>query len=247
MCKKQFLKIPHCPNSKVTLCAIGEAYTDVIKALNKQNVETFIIPKNDKLSDEVSCHADLQLGLLDGNTVVVGKNETQLRNRLEKLGFNVLESFLELENKYPMEAQLDFLALENTIIANSKIIEKMQLLKKSQILHINQGYAKCNIAVVNSKALITSDNSIAKVCQNAGFDVLQIQSGYIDLDGYDTGFIGGCCGLISENCLAVCGDLQTHIDYVKIKNFLNKYNISVLKLFDGNLKDVGGIIPLKQI
>ena len=73
-----------------------------------------------------------------GYSTHCGSNHNTVKNRLEKLEFNVLESALELENKYPIEAQLDFLALENTIIANSNIIEKMQLLKKSQILHINQ-------------------------------------------------------------------------------------------------------------
>ena len=94
--------------------------------------------------------------------------------------------------------------------------------------------------------MITSDPSITTACRKAGFDVLQIRPGFIELPGYSHGFIGGCCGLISADRLAVCGELNTHPDHDRIHRFLTQHNVSVIELCKGPLQDIGGIIPLKQ-
>lgn len=241
-----FLPVAHCPSKSVTLCAVGAEYPDVHKALNQLNIEVFPIEASVKLSRPVENHGDLQLGMLAGDCIAVGKGEELLQKRLETLGFTVLESEQLLSDTYPQEAMLDFLAIGNKLIANRSIVEKQYLLKFSQIIHIKQGYAKCNLAVVNDHALITSDASAAKACVSAGFDVLQISPGHIELPGYDTGFIGGCCGLIAPNQLAFCGDLSTHPNYEEIVAFLKKHNVSAITLTQGKLKDIGGIIPLMQ-
>jgi len=241
-----FLPIPHCPTAQVTLCAVGDEYREVHKALHQLNVEVFPVEASDKLSRPVASHADLQIGMLNGRCATVGKGETHLKKRLEELGFIVTESEHSLSNIYPQEAMLDFLVLGNKMIGNQKIIKQYYSLKFSQTVHINQGYAKCNLAVINEHAIITSDANAAKACCETGIDVLQICPGHIELPGYDTGFIGGCCGLIAPNKLAICGQLSTHPDGIAIKNFLNKYNVSVIELCKGKLQDIGGIIPLKQ-
>ncbi len=242
-----FLPVPHCPSEKVILCAVGAKYIEVHKVLRQLDIEVFPIDASNKLSQAVESHADLQLGMLTGDSIAIGKGEKLLQYRLEQIGFSVLESEHPLSNTYPQEAMLDFLALRDLIIGNRNIIENQYLLKKSQTIHIKQGYAKCNLAVINDHALITSDDLAARVCRKAGFDVLQIQSGYIELPGYDTGFIGGCCGLIAPNQLAVCGDLRTHPNYKEITAFLTKHGVSAITLMQGKLKDIGGIIPMKQL
>lgn len=243
---EHFLPIPHCPSGKVTLCAVGAEYTEVHAALRWLGIDVLPIEASEKLSQAVASHADLQLGMLAGDCIAVGKGEKLLQKQLETFGFAVIESEQTLSNSYPQEAMLDFLALGNCIIGNKEIIENKHLLNYSQIIHSKQGYAKCNLAVINEHALITSDVSLAKACIAEGFDVLQITPGYIELPGYDTGFLGGCCGLIAPDQLAVCGDLRTHPDYHRISAFLNKHRVSIITLMQGKLKDIGGIIPLKQ-
>lgn len=243
---EEFLPKAHCPTADISLCAVGEAYPKIQEALNKLGINIFSILSNEKLSKPVQSHADLQLGLLGNDTLLVGKGERDLENRLRALEFTVYESTQKLSNQYPQEAQLDFLVINDIFIGNSKIIDKEYLLKYSQINHVKQSYSKCNIAVVNDRALITADPIIAKSCRILGFDVLQIRPGYIELAPYDTGFIGGCCGLIAADCLAVSGDLSTHPDHKEILTFLRKHHVSVHTLIDGPLQDIGGIIPLKQ-
>lgn len=247
MKKQQFLPIPHYPSKTVTCCAVGARYTEVHDAFKKMDIDVFIIPENSKLSEPVRCHPDLQIGMIKGESIAVGKGETELKQRLEYLGFHVVESEYQLCSTYPLEALLDFAVVGNRIIGNRQILGMHDLLFFSQSIHVNQGYTKCNLALLNDHAFITSDPSIAHACKQLDFDVLQIRPGFIELPGYSTGFIGGCCGLIGPNQLAVCGDLRTHPDYNIIKGFLDKHQIEIIQLCNGALKDIGGIIPLKQM
>lgn len=242
----QFLPISHCPTKSVALCAVGEAYPQVCEQLLKQNIEIFTISANGSLSEPVRFHPDLQLGMLTGECIAIGKGENMLQNRLEQFGFSTVETAFPLSDQYPQEAVLDFLSLGEKIIGNHDILKKNNLLNNSQSIHVKQGYAKCSITVISSTALITADQSIANICIKHGFDVLQIRPGYIELPGYHYGFIGGCCGLIAPDCLAVCGDLQTHPDYERITAFLQKHHVTALPLINGTLQDIGGIIPMKQ-
>ena len=75
-------------------------------------------------------------------------------------------------------------------------------------------------------------------------DVLKISAGHIMLDGYDYGFIGGCCGKISSGAIAFCGDLKTHPDSDNICGFLGNYGIKAVSLGSGQLYDTGGILPI---
>ena len=243
---EQFLPIPYCPNNSVSLCAVGSCYTNICDALNLHGIRVLKIPQNTKLSLPVQGHADLQLAVLRGEQVLIGKGETELGYLLAKEGFQVRETQIPLNHRYPMEAQLDFVSLGDRLIGHQEMLGYNNVLKKSQIIHVNQGYTKCNIVLINQNALITSDSSIANACRMNDFDVLQISPGFIELPGYSYGFIGGCCGLIAPDQLAICGELKTHPDYEDIIRFLYKHSINTVELSKGPLQDIGGIIPLKQ-
>lgn len=249
MISEYFLPKPHCPSAEVSLCAVGEQYSEICEKLLRWNIEVFPIAANDKLSEPVQYHADLQIGVLEGKTLAVGKGEAALKRRLEQQGFTVMETKRELSNRYPQEAMLDFLVSGDTLIGNPTSVHSVDnelLLKFSQIIKVKQGYTKCSCVTINDHAFITADAGITAACRPLGFDVLQIRPGYIELPGYTTGFIGGCCGFITPDCLAVCGNLDTHPDAEEIKTFLKQYHISIRQICDGSLKDIGGIIPLKQ-
>ena len=78
-----------------------------------------------------------------------------------------------------------------------------------------------------------------------GIDVLLIPPGDICLPGYDTGFIGGCCGLIDKNILAFTGSLSEYSHGHKIIKFLEDHNVQYDCLLPGKMLDIGGVIPLK--
>ena len=122
----------------------------------------------------------------------------------------------------------------------------MYYLKKEglEFINVKQGYTKCSIAVIDHKAVITSDYPIYRKLITLGIDVLLIESGYIRLDGYPYGFIGGTCGNLSGETIAFSGKFLNHPDRLKISNFLEKYSKKVLWLTDEIVTDIGTIINL---
>ena len=96
-------------------------------------------------------------------------------------------------------------------------------------------------------AAITADEGIYKKLINNGIDTLKIQSGSIQLDTMSYGFIGGCCGLIGKNLLAVNGNLNLHPQSREIINFCEKHNVNIVELSKNNLYDIGSIIAIYDI
>ena len=75
----------------------------------------------------------------------------------------------------------------------------------------------------------------------AGIDVLTIRPGYVELPGYDTGFIGGTSGRVGNEVI-FNGDLSAHPDFPEIRDFIADRGIG-LKYFIGYpLRDIGSII-----
>ncbi len=109
----------------------------------------------------------------------------------------------------------------------------------ANFIHVKQGYAKCNICPVTERAFITSDKGIATVCAKFGFDVLLIESGFIQLEGFDTGFIGGASFKISQSEMAFTGSLNLHPSKAQIEAFLNRYGVKPIYLTEQEIFDIG--------
>ena len=156
----------------------------------------------------------------------------------------------ELEEKVTAQKPLLNICLfGKNVICNTKTAYKpvLESLREKSILHTNQRYAKCSCAVIGENALITSDRGIYEICLQNKIDVLQISAGDIELDGYAYGFIGGCCGFISKNTLAFTGNVELHRDFENMRDFAKNYGVELYSLSNGQLYDIGGIIPVKEI
>jgi hypothetical protein len=113
-------------------------------------------------------------------------------------------------------------------------------------IDIKQGYTKCSISVVDENAIITADIGIAREAEKRGIEALLIEpSQGILLPGLDYGFIGGSSGLLDRDIWPVYGDARKLVSFPSIYDFLSKKNIKILSLSDGNVVDLGGIIPLQ--
>ena len=76
-----------------------------------------------------------------------------------------------------------------------------------------------------------------------GLNCLLTEKGSVILEGYKEGFIGGCCGMIAPDLLAVAGSLEYHKSGRDIIMFCRKYGVNIAELYDGPLLDIGGIVP----
>ncbi len=217
--------------------------------MHKLGINCIAVNPHPLLPEPVASHADLQLCHLGGDEIVAAFGNRKLAEQLSGYGFKVSVSS-PLAAEYPGDAMLDCAIIKDRCFGNSRAIDpavnngcKKQ---KIELVPVRQGYAKCSVCIVDEDSIITSDASIAKAAGKAGMDVLVIRGGHIMLKGYDTGFIGGCSGLLDKNRIAFTGSLRHHPDGARIRTFLHSKKIDCLELTDGPLADVGSILPLME-
>jgi hypothetical protein len=243
---QQFIKKPNLPTGEVTLVAISADATKAIKSLHSQNIETCLIKADKRFPEPVNSHADLQILHL-GNNDFLTSPEHLCTGEIEKK-FNLSETGAQPGSTYPNDVLLNCKIVGNNIFLNPKTIAKEILdfaqINSYNVITVNQGYTGCSICAINESAIITDDITIYRSAQNFLNDVLFISKNSIRLKGYDYGFIGGCCGKISANKLAVNGRIESHKDYKDIIDFTSKHNIEIVELSDEVLTDIGGILPL---
>lgn len=244
----KFIENPNLPTGEVSTVAISADAQKAIKKLNEMCIETVLINKNSALPKPVQSHADLQLLHLKNNKILISDEHLFLGESEKK--FDIILSRYVLGNKYPEDVPLNCKIIGKHIILNSRTISK-EILDFAQneqltVIDVNQGYSGCSVCVLDENTIITDDPSIFAAAQNFLNDTLLIEKGSIRLEGYGYGFIGGCCGKIAENKLAVNGRIESHSDYKRIIDLCEKKKIEIVELSDEALTDIGGILPLTE-
>lgn len=244
----QYIDSPNLPTGEVTAVALSADAKDEIEKLQYLKIEPILINRDHRLPKPVSSHTDLQI-LHIGKNVIFSATEHLCTGEFNK-NFKVTKIGAELGNIYPNDVPLNCKIVGKNIFLNRKTIAKEILefaqINEFNIINVNQGYTGCSICVISESAIITDDISIYRAAQNYLNDVLVVSKNSIRLKGYDYGFIGGCCGKLGPNKLAINGRIESHIDHNKILDFINKHNIDIIELSNDVLTDIGGILPLMQ-
>lgn len=244
--RTEFIQNPNLPDKKISLCAVQND-AEIIKALNKLGIAALSPEKDSSLYEEVSCHADMLLCHTGYNKIILAPSQKKLYNELNKRGFEIIFSE-ELKEAYPADILLNVAVSKSFACANFNFSSKILLksLQDKTLINVKQGYTKCSLCFVSENAYITEDTGIAAVLRSKGADVLLIEKGDIFLSEKHYGFFGGAAGKISGNELAVCGKLSTHRNSKVIEEFLYKHCVSPVELCNGQIRDIGGILPLTQ-
>lgn len=247
MTADRFVLSPNLPESNVTLCVCSD--DDTARALASRGTEVLKTAASPFVLSEVSLHADMQMCHIGGNTVVVDVFQTDFTAKLRQKGFNVITDASPTE-KYPYDIRFNAAVCGGSFFGNMPFLSaKLRDAALSFGLNgitVRQGYAKCSVCTVTNRAVITDDRGIAAAAKRNGFDVLEIEKGDILLSDRHFGFIGGCCGKISKTSVAFTGSLDTHVNGAEIRDFLHRHNCEAVELSAGKLKDVGGILPVKE-
>ena len=245
-----FINIPNLPNSKVSKLIAGQGVLPFADELKKLNIDVLLSDTNDKISSSLKDHADLNVCYLGNGKLLLDSSQNTLCDRLKELDFTADFITESVKEGYPSDCLLNAAITEKTAICNSgiiaEILNKHLIYNNYQIIETNQGYSKCSVCVVADYAFITDDENIYKALNKAKKDVLLVKKGSIALNGFNYGFIGGCCGMIAKDIIAFCGDIKKHSDYNNIKSFANNYGVSLQSLGNGELKDIGGLIPIYE-
>lgn len=243
-----FLTFPALPQGKVT-CGIiaGNCPEKITDALKKYGVRLIKTSADENLDDPVKYHPDMLFYPCPKGEIILAPSQYEQKLILEKMGFKA-EFSKPLKRKYPHDIALNFLALGEYIFGRTDFADPLVLKnaaeQKVELVKVNQGYARCSVLVVGEKAAITEDESLFKALSEKGIDVLKLERGYVTLEGYDCGFIGGAGGKISKDTVAFFGDCSLHPQWKEIEAFLSKHHCKSVFLSDELLADYGGFVPL---
>lgn len=248
---------PNLPQGNVRVVAIGESYLPIVNdPFKRLGIEIVPIPLCDKVDARVSGHADLTTHHLRANDIMVSADTysgtyNNLKIVCNKFGlqmWNIFTGGSKLRTKYPGDVPLNALRIGQFLFCNTTHTD-VRLLRYCEengieTVHVNQGYARCSVCIVQENAAITADPGLAEAMEQKEIDVLRIHQGYIELPGFEYGFIGGASGKISHDKLCFTGTLKSHPDIYSIERFLDKHGVKLIELTKEACLDIGSIIPL---
>ncbi len=225
------------------LLAICGEHPEVLRKLNMMGINAIVIGESSVLQKPVARHADMlcvKTGASSGycyDDIVIEK--------LCKYGIHLIKPSAALGTNYPYDIRLNCLHIGNLLLGNIKYLSP-EIVRDAEehnlsIVDVKQGYAKCSVAVVNDSAAITADEGIYKALTQHGIDTLKIRPGYIDIEQYPYGFIGGSCITLGNKVL-FCGDPLYHPDGNAIVSFINSHGARVVTTGNHALHDFGSAV-----
>ena len=233
---------------KRPLSVVGQGISEKCReSLCRMGFDVVILPPYDRLGAGVDTHADLMIFPIDGKAFIyseVAKNLPELANDLHLRGYETVEVDRPPANCYPYDIPLNCLQVGRYIFCKKKYTSPSVIEYAEEngyaVVNTNQGYARCTACPIGNMGIISADPSMLKAADSARLDILSICEGYVRLEGYDHGFIGGACG-VYENTLYFAGDISRHPDYESIADFCRERGVEVVSLSDEPLCDVGSI------
>lgn len=243
------IEIPNLPNNFIKKVLIDKrADKKILNSFDNLKIEYLLVDYCDFLQKPEACHPDMLFHHLGGSDIVIAPQiyEKYYKNTFFN-GFNLIKGDTLQSCNYPFNIAYNVARVGDFAFAHKNLdnkIKKYFNANNIKVINVNQGYAKCSVCIINKNAIITADKSIYKSALKNNIDALLIKEGYIRLDGFDYGFIGGATVLLDKNILAFTGRIDHHPSNVDICNFLKKYNIEIFLLSDDEIYDLGSIIPI---
>lgn len=241
-----FINNPNIPTSKVNTVVVGERYSMLTEPLKALNISCIQVPDNLSVDPRLAGHADLSFLHLGGKNAVISKSVPGLAAIAEANGFEIEFAKKDQDMIYPADCNLNACIINEFILCREDITEARAKLGRT-ILAVRQGYAKCSVCVVDETHIISDDEGIFKTAKTAGIDCLLIRKGFIELVGFDHGFIGGCTGKLAPDKLAFTGSLKNHPDEKKILDYLRECAVEPIFLTNEPCFDAGSILPVKTV
>ncbi|MBR2622067.1 MAG: hypothetical protein IKC97_06795 [Clostridia bacterium] len=205
-------------------------------AIRTLGIEPILLPPFPRLPAAVSAHPDLLLHDLGGKLLIY--REYYEANRTLFDGIPAVLTDHTVDKSYPADVGMDALCLGNTLYCLPKATCP-EILQGRELLPVRQGYAACACLKVTENAIVTADSGIADAAKARGVSVLRIRPGFIELPGYDYGFIGGTAFLFGDT-LCFAGDLSTHPDGGAIADFCKMNGVTAHSLVkEMPLRDLG--------
>ncbi len=231
-------------NEHMTLIFISEMADQALINYMKTRGTVILVPKDERFDPRISSHPDLVISILDDTLIIDENAPFQIFRQLDALGVPFIMGNSRLAPVYPQDIAYNAVITKNYLIHNLEYTNSLLLLHSKNtnktLLPVKQGYTKCSTVVVSEDALITSDEGIYKAAKDL-MNVLLIQPGYVNLDGFDYGFLGGASASF-EDTVVFHGDLSKHPDFLSIQSFVKAAHKNLVYFENFSLTDIGSVL-----
>lgn len=246
-----FVNEANLPRGTVKTVFLGDKYIERLeKGLERLGITAIGVPRNPFVPAPVAYHADMSVCHLGFDTLAVAAGIYDEFKKRVPAQFRLVKAETPQKAEDPNDIGLNACIIGDRLLHNLKYTDRSitTFARENRLrsYHVNQGYTKCSVCVLSRNRIITADVGIHRLCEELGICSLLIESGSIRLDGYGTGFIGGCCGKISGDRIAFTGHLKKLKDEKKILHFIWDSGIEVVFLTDEPVFDIGSIIPVDE-
>ena len=245
-----FVRVPNLPNA-CSAVVYGEKYAEILeKSLESLHIKSILLPDNPDIDSRLSGHADLSILHAGGEKLFLAPylEGSAFAERMRIQGAELRFPVQRQKRDYPEDAQLNICISGKHMICNPKTADADIVVKLTssgaKSISVRQGYSRCSVCIIDVDSIITADRGIAIAAESNGMHVLLIRPGYIRLDGYPYGFIGGASCKLASDKLAFTGNLDAHPDREAILGFLSERGISPVYLSQEPAFDIGSMIPL---
>lgn len=202
-----------------------------------------------EIDEPVRDHPDMAVHPIDYNKVVVyNKHIDYYKEKLRNYDVEVIPSSNELKKLYPNDIALNVSRTNDYYFYKENYIDlsvEDNLKEISKPVLVKQGYSKCSSLIIGRDTVITSDKGLYKAYLDNGIKCYLIPFGEILLPGYDTGFIGGCGGMISKDEILFYGNLDRYKYKDQLVDILISENIKYYYPKDSDFIDLGSIIGIR--
>jgi len=218
----------------------NKAFIDHMKRLGT----VILVPQDARFDPRIASHPDLVIAIVDGSLIIDENACESIFSQLDALSVPYIRSKSNLRSTYPDDIAYNAVVTKNHLIhnlayTNSLILQHCKNSGKT-LLNVRQGYSKCSTVLVDDNHLISSDEGIYRTVKDH-LNILLVQPGHVELDGFDYGFLGGASGVIGDT-VVFHGDLSRHPDFIRIKEFVEAAGKKLLYFPDFDLQDIGSIL-----
>lgn len=223
-----------------------DASAAIRRNLEKLDLEPMEIPRCPSVERPLSGHPDIQIFIHEKNVFCHHEIEMSFLKRIEKYA-QVIICESRLSEPYPLNIPFNIactgsIAFHRRSHTDSRIAEYLAL-RDIPLVNVSQGFAKCATLIVNDNHIITADRSIHRMAEANNITSLLIESGDIELPGYQYGFIGGATGTLKDAILFT-GKIGRHRDYRRICEGIEQSGKRIIYLSEEDAVDLGTIFVI---
>jgi len=193
--------------------------------------------------DAISGHPDIFFHYTGKQLIAAPNTPANYLVSLKETGVEYVLGEQAVGKKYPASSAYNAVSVSKLLIHNFRNTDSVitTLLDDADLIHVDQGYTRCNILALDDKHFITSDDKVKRVLDRFWKDCLYVSPEDILLPGFKHGFFGGCCGLHDKKVFII-GSLNHYKHGEKVRKYLSVLGYEIIELYNGQLFDGGSIL-----